>query len=50
MTGEQKIAGITIHPDVVDPDDVEMLQDLIMAAIRTLRRRLASCSRSRLAR
>jgi len=33
MSGEQKITGITITPDVVDPDDVEMLQDLIMAAI-----------------
>lgn len=33
MTGEQKVAGITIAPEVVDPDDVEMLQDLIMAAI-----------------
>jgi DNA-binding YbaB/EbfC family protein len=33
MTGEQKVAGIAIEPEVVDPDDVEMLQDLIMAAI-----------------
>lgn len=33
MSGEQKILGITIEPEVVDPDDVEMLQDLIMAAI-----------------
>ncbi len=33
MSGEQKIMGIAIQPDVVDPDDVEMLQDLIMAAI-----------------
>lgn len=33
MSGEQKIVGITIQPEVVDPDDVEMLQDLIMAAI-----------------
>ena len=33
MTGEQKIVRIKIEPDVVDPDDVEMLQDLIMAAI-----------------
>ncbi|MFN0095646.1 MAG: YbaB/EbfC family nucleoid-associated protein [Dehalococcoidia bacterium] len=33
MSGEQKILGIAITPDVVDPDDVEMLQDLIMAAI-----------------
>lgn len=27
------ITGITISPEVVDPDDVEMLQDLILAAI-----------------
>lgn len=33
MSGEQKVTGIAIEPDVVDPDDVEMLQDLIMAAI-----------------
>lgn len=33
MTGEQKITGIKIEPDVVDPEDVEMLQDLILAAI-----------------
>ena len=33
MSGEQKVIGIAIEPEVVDPDDVEMLQDLIMAAI-----------------
>ncbi len=33
MSGEQKITGIKLSPDVVDPDDVEMLEDLIMAAI-----------------
>ncbi len=33
MSGEQKIVGITLSPDVVDPEDVELLQDLIMAAI-----------------
>jgi DNA-binding YbaB/EbfC family protein len=33
MSGDQKITGIAIEPDVVDPEDVEMLQDLIMAAI-----------------
>ena len=34
MSGEQKITGLTIEPEVVDPEDVEMLQDLIMAAIQ----------------
>ncbi len=33
MSGQQKITGITIDPDVVDASDVEMLQDLILAAI-----------------
>lgn len=33
MSGDQKIKGIEIEPEVVDPDDVQMLQDLIMAAI-----------------
>ncbi len=31
--GRQQIVSITIEKEVVDPEDVEMLQDLIMAAI-----------------
>ncbi|ERI93006.1 DNA-binding protein, YbaB/EbfC family [Clostridiales bacterium oral taxon 876 str. F0540] len=30
--GKKQIIDIKINPDVVDPDDVEMLQDLIMTA------------------
>ena len=33
MNGEQKIQAIVIEPDVVDPEDVEMLEDLVLAAI-----------------
>ena len=33
ITGHQRVQSITIDPEVVDPDDVEMLQDLIMAAV-----------------
>ncbi len=33
MTGHQKLESITIDPEVVDPEDVEMLQDLIVAAV-----------------
>jgi len=33
ISGHQKIQSITIDPEVVDPDDVEMLQDLVMAAV-----------------
>jgi DNA-binding YbaB/EbfC family protein len=33
MTGQQKLVAITIDREVVDPDDVEMLQDLVVAAV-----------------
>ena len=33
MNGHQKLESITIDPEVVDPEDVEMLQDLIVAAV-----------------
>lgn len=32
-TGEQKLVSVTIDPLAVDPADVEMLQDLIVAAV-----------------
>lgn len=31
--GKKELISITIDKDVVDPDDVEMLQDLILAAV-----------------
>ena len=33
ITGKKNISSIEISPDVVDPDDVEMLQDLVMTAV-----------------
>jgi hypothetical protein len=33
MTGQQKVQSITIDPEVVNPEDVEMLQDLMVAAV-----------------
>jgi len=32
ITGEFVVTGVTISPEAVDPDDLEMLQDLIRAA------------------
>ncbi len=32
-TGKQELVSVTIDPGVVDPDDVEMLQDLVLAAV-----------------
>ncbi|MDE6356964.1 MAG: YbaB/EbfC family nucleoid-associated protein [Eubacteriales bacterium] len=33
ITGKKEIKSIEIDKDVVDPDDVEMLQDLMMTAV-----------------
>ena len=33
VTGKQELVSITIDPAAVDPSDVEMLQDLIVAAV-----------------
>ena len=33
VTGKQELVSIRIDRDVVDPDDVEMLQDLVTAAV-----------------
>lgn len=33
-TGAQEITGIKISREVVDPDDVEMLQDMVLSAVQ----------------
>ena len=33
VTGKQTIASITIDPQAVDPDDVELLEEMVMAAV-----------------
>ena len=33
VSGKRELTAITIDPQVVDPDDIEMLQDLVMAAV-----------------
>jgi DNA-binding YbaB/EbfC family protein len=33
ITGHQRVKSITIDPEAVDPEDVEMLQDMLVAAI-----------------
>ena len=33
ITGANEIKSVSLKPEIVDPDDVEMLQDLVMAAV-----------------
>ena len=32
LNGQKKLLGVSIKPEAVDPDDIEMLEDLIVAA------------------
>ena len=40
MSGKKEITSLTIQPEVVDPDDIEMLQDLITAAVNETYRKV----------
>jgi DNA-binding YbaB/EbfC family protein len=40
LTGTKQLASITIDPEVVSKDDVEMLQDLIVAAVNDAARKV----------
>lgn len=33
MTGKRNITKVTIKPEAVDPDDVEMLEDMVLASV-----------------
>ena len=33
VSGKRELKSLTIQPDAVDPEDVEMLQDLVVAAV-----------------
>nr|WP_191277245.1 YbaB/EbfC family nucleoid-associated protein [Neobacillus kokaensis] len=33
ITGHKEVVDVQIKPEAVDPDDVEMLQDLVLAAV-----------------
>jgi nucleoid-associated protein EbfC len=37
MTGDGELTALTISPAAVDPDDLETLQDLVVAAVRDAR-------------
>ncbi len=33
MTGKHELTELTIQPEILDPDDVEFLQDLVLSAV-----------------
>ena len=46
MTGDGALRSIALDPEVVDPEDVDMLQDLIVAAVNEGRKRTAELASS----
>lgn len=44
--GNQELTDLEINPDVVDPEDVEMLQDLVIAAVNNALEKAKSLNES----
>src|SRR3954447_4960765 len=48
FTGDMRLQELTIDPDAVDPEDVEMLQDMVVAAINEALRKDEELQQSQL--
>ncbi len=46
MTGKREVTKVKLAEEVVDPDDIEMLEDLIMAATNEAIRKVEDLSQS----
>ncbi len=49
VTGRQELVSVSIEPSAVDPADVEMLQDLVVAAVNDALRSSRELAESKLA-
>ena len=47
--GKKEILALTIQPEAVDPEDVEMLQDMVMAAVNEVLRQVEETSSQEMA-
>ena len=50
VSGKHEVKELTINPEAVDPDDVEMLQDMIIAAVNEAMRAAETDSANNMAR
>ena len=49
VTGKKEVTKVKLDPEAVDPDDVEMLEDLIMAATNEALRKSEEASAANMA-
>ena len=50
VNGKHEVVDLKINPEAVDPDDVEMLQDMIIAAVNEAMRAADADAQSNMAR
>ena len=50
VTGKKEVTKVKLDPEAVDPDDVEMLEDLVMAAVNEALRKADEASTASMAR
>ena len=50
VTGKKEVTKVKLDPEAVDPDDVEMLEDLIMAATNEALRQIEEFSQASMSR
>ena len=48
ITGMGEVTEVTIDPQVVDPDEIELLQDLVCAGVREALRKASQAKRQRI--
>jgi DNA-binding YbaB/EbfC family protein len=49
VTGDRRLERLTIDPEVIDPDDVEMLQDLVVVAVNKAMEKVDQVTTERMA-
>ena len=49
VTGKKEVKSVKLDPEVVDPDDIEMLEDLIVAATNEALRKMDEISQAEMA-
>ena len=48
VTGDNTVKSISINPDAVDPEDVEMLEDMVLAAVNEALTKASEASEARM--
>ena len=49
VSGKRELVSLTVNPEAVDPDDVEMLQDMVVAAVNEAMRKADAESQQNMA-